>query len=479
MVGNTRSFGLTTQNMYLLRVNKKGDTLWTRTSSHFFGGSGNDLQLTKENDLFVSGATMDGFSLAQMMKFNSNGNLLWAKGITPNLGDFSHIKKVNDNEYALFGDNIDSALSYQLRLMLVDSSGSVLSTKTYGSLYSDEITDCIVLNSGFVVTGSVSCVPLPEQGFIFLMKMDSTGNILWSRKFLTPSCNVYAGNLVETNEGGYAVTGGYCSGAPDILLIKTDSLGNLLWSKTYGGSFGDFSYKLLHMPDDGFLIAGNSTSFNPAAKTQTYLIRTNSDGDTLWTKSFGDQQSVAQLKDIIQTYSGGYALLVQSDGWSSTGTGDYDFTLLVLDSLFNSNCYSYGTNTIVSDVVIYDSSFSMPTYNHVEQINNLNPIILSGGIVRTWCTDTSDLNVGINESYNITLFPNPVNEALTISYAFLGESTFELFDVLGVKRKMITLKESEKNQVINLSEFGNGYYLYQVRDRNNTILKKGKLLIIK
>lgn len=478
MVGSTRTFGIGNQNMYLIKTDKKGDTMWTKASSHIYGGAGMDVQLTKENNLLVSGVTRDGNAVAQLMKFDIQGNIIWAKGIVPNLGGFAAIKRVDDIKSVLFGDNIDSALSYQLRFMLIDSSGAVLATKSYGTTNSEQFTDCVVLNSGFVITGGISCTPWPQLSYIFLMKLDSLGNIIWSRRYdNSPICNIYPGNLILTNDGGYVLTGGYTS---DILLMRTDSLGNLLWSKKYDSGFGDFSSKLILMPDNGYLIAGYSNNSNTTNKTQICLIRTNSSGDTLWTKKIGDPQHINQLRDIIRTYSGNYALLSQSDAWSMNGNGDYDFSLILLDSLLHSNCYEYAASTIVSNVTLHDSSFIMPTYNHIEQVNAYHPVFVSGGNTSEWCTiPTEIISETKNGHDNFTLYPNPAKEELFISYNLFEECNFELYGILGSKKRCIAIEDKMNIKKIALSELETGLYFYRIVDKKNAVIKNGKIIIIK
>lgn len=58
------------------------------------------------------------------------------------------------------------------------------------------------------------------------------------------------------------------------------------WEKTFGGSGFDEGYCVQEASDGGYVIAGY-TDYYGAGGYDVYLIRTDSDGNTLWEKTFG------------------------------------------------------------------------------------------------------------------------------------------------------------------------------------------------
>jgi hypothetical protein len=114
-------------------------------------------------------------------------------------------------------------------------------------------------------------------------------DILWKKNFGLNSADDYGRSAIETDDGGIAIagyTGSYGAGGFDVWLIKTDADGNILWTKTYGGLGDDYAYSLKQTDDGGFLIGGATNSFGVGG-LDYYLIKTDSLGDTLWTKTFG------------------------------------------------------------------------------------------------------------------------------------------------------------------------------------------------
>src|SRR4029078_10269550 len=71
----------------------------------------------------------------------------------------------------------------------------------------------------------------------------------------------------------------------DVLLIKLNASGDTLWSKTYGGSKDDFGYSIINTQDNNLLMCGVSYSYTTEGYSDLYLIKVNTDGDTLWTKT--------------------------------------------------------------------------------------------------------------------------------------------------------------------------------------------------
>src|SRR5206468_2609251 len=81
-------------------------------------------------------------------------------------------------------------------------------------------------------------------------------------------------------------TSSFGNGSSDVLLIKTDSLGKAQFMKTYGGDNIDKAYSVQQLPDSGFYIAGYTNSYGTGGY-DGYLIRTDKNGDTLWTRTYG------------------------------------------------------------------------------------------------------------------------------------------------------------------------------------------------
>ena len=155
-----------------------------------------------------------------------------------------------------------------------------------------------------------------------LIKTDSNGNVEWTKTF-GGSCN--CGNSVQqTSDGGYVIGGG----GSDVCLIKTDSNGNEEWNKTFGGSDKDEGYSVQQTTDGGYVIAGYTSSYGDGYDADIWLIKTDSNGNEEWNKTFGGWYKDGGISGQ-QTTDQGYIIAGVTQLCS---TCQYDILLIKTDS---------------------------------------------------------------------------------------------------------------------------------------------------
>ncbi|MDQ3045996.1 MAG: hypothetical protein M3R27_00485 [Bacteroidota bacterium] len=133
----------------------------------------------------------------------------------------------------------------------------------------------------------------------------------------------------QTFDGGFVFCGtNYYSSFNDVVLAKTNSNGDNVWTKTYGGGNSDWGQVVRETSDHGFIIAGGSQSFGSGFEDDLYLIKTDSAGNLLWSEAYGDSHYESVLS-IEQTNDGGYIL---AGNISVGATGLKDIHVIKLDS---------------------------------------------------------------------------------------------------------------------------------------------------
>ncbi len=100
-------------------------------------------------------------------------------------------------------------------------------------------------------------------------------------------------------------------GAQDVWVIKTDAMGDTLWTKTFGKNGDDYGNSIHQTSDEGYILTGTTTSYG-AGNYDLWLIKTNTLGDTLWTKTFGGSGEDRGYS-VQQTSDGGFIITGSTD----------------------------------------------------------------------------------------------------------------------------------------------------------------------
>lgn len=91
----------------------------------------------------------------------------------------------------------------------------------------------------------------------------------------------------------------------DILLLKLNSTGDTLWTKTYGGEGTEYGRNIITTSDGNLLIAADKSNSVDSLLTHTQLIKLNTSGDTLWTASYPSLE-ILQITHLVETKNGEY-----------------------------------------------------------------------------------------------------------------------------------------------------------------------------
>lgn len=176
-------------------------------------------------------------------------------------------------------------------------------------------------DKGYIVAGATTSFGNGSLD-VYILKTDSMGVALWQKTF--GGINIdQAYSIKETTDSGFVIAGysnSFGQGGYDMYVIKTNRYGDTLWTKTYGGADWDFAYSIEQTADGGYIIAGGTYSYGNGNEDM-YLVKINSIGDTLWTKTFGGINE-DEAKSVIQTNDGNYIVTGYSKSHGDT-KGDF------------------------------------------------------------------------------------------------------------------------------------------------------------
>jgi len=204
-----------------------------------------------------------------------------------------------------------------LNIITVPTSAQITFERIYGS--SDfELPFSVKQTSdgGYLAAGMYN-----DDGW--LIRLNEFGDSLWTKQFGdTGSENIkYLESTFNNEFIMVGETNSFGAGSYDVWLVKIDLQGNIIWSKTIGGYNGDSGYCVKQTADSGFVIAAQTSSLGPYSSNNIWLIKTDSEGDTIWTKVFGDN-SEDRGYHVQQTFDGGYILTGLQRSTNPGATGD-------------------------------------------------------------------------------------------------------------------------------------------------------------
>ncbi len=262
---------------------------------------------------------------------------LWTKAYGGATDDWGYdIIQAADGNFVIsgatksYGTNPTSGNAWILK---IDGNGDTLWTKVYGGTGGEDVDAIQQTSDGGYILAGYTNTSGAGGGDFYVLKLDSLGDLQWSRTYGGAS-HEEARAVQQTSDGGYIIVGytrSFGVGVPNyenFYIVKTNSAGDTLWTRTYGGANGETAYGVVdQMGDGGYMVAGYTGSYG-AGSTDAWLLRLNASGDTLWTRTYGGPSGDGAYW-LTRTGDGGYVL----GGTSASFTpGINDLYLVKVDS---------------------------------------------------------------------------------------------------------------------------------------------------
>ena len=286
--------------------------------------------------------------------FPQNFQIDWQQCFGGSETDIAYdIVQVDGGYFVLGGTNSDDGdISFihgvsDVWCVKIDNSGNLIWEKTYGGSNGEGgfrgfkemgSLNFYIVGKTTSNDGDISNNPYPGISNLWVIKIDSSGTILWERVIGNNVGFMYEMNAAPTSDGGYlAGLYGTPQGAgsgnvecitqstskPDAILFKLDSNGNKEWEQCYGGSGHDGIVRLLEI-DDGYLVAayggsndGDLQGSGWHGEMDIWLIRTDLLGNIIWQKCYGGSRNDTPFR-IFQTANGGFTVF----GTTQSNDGD-------------------------------------------------------------------------------------------------------------------------------------------------------------
>ena len=276
-----------------------------------------------------------------IIKYNSEGKVEWADSFGGSDDDYILSVAPTSDRGILVGGRFGSSTiqvenetltsngDSDCLIIKYNSSGEVEWAKNIGGSGNDEILSVApTSDGGIIVTGNIkSDMQVGDQTLTagnYLIKYNSQGMVLLAKAILEYNNNITINSSVLTNDGGILI-GGYFTNSSSIqigdyqltnngidtaLIVKYNSEGEVDWAKSFGGSGNNKIDTVISTNDGGILVNGIFSEFKLNNKIVTrgrHLLKLNSMGELEYatTSSYGIYNCISELTngDVIV---GGY-----------------------------------------------------------------------------------------------------------------------------------------------------------------------------
>jgi hypothetical protein len=269
-IGSTTLINNGEYDVLVIKCDLNGTFLWAKSAGGTDYESGISAATDASENVYVAGRfisssitfgtttlTNNGDNDIFLVKYNPDGNVLWAKS-------------AGGNEY-------ETSMG-----VATDISQNVYMTGWF---------------NGDSITFESSTITNTGGSDIFLVKYDPTGSVLWAKDAGGSSSDVGYGLAVDIDKNVY-VTGHFTSTTldfdtvsvtntttsiyDDMFLVKYDSTGNALWAKAAGGTDNDWSFGVTLDASKNVYIAGMFRS--PTVTFGSAILTNNGQSDAFLVK---------------------------------------------------------------------------------------------------------------------------------------------------------------------------------------------------
>ncbi|MCH8929083.1 MAG: T9SS type A sorting domain-containing protein [Candidatus Marinimicrobia bacterium] len=440
--------------------------IWSKT----YGGTNTDVA---ESVIETNDGNFVFTNIGNLIKIDNQGNRLWSVGL---MGSGKSLVQTADGGYVITG-----GVSGNLMILKSSSAGEIIwQTVLNNSATEIGLDISINANEEFIVTGKSH----PYHSFtqsIVVASFGVNGELLWKKEHGSGIIDI-GEDIISLSDGNIVVTGGFVTNpddATDLLFLKLGAEGDAIWNKTYGGSGGDNGKKIIETKDGGLLAVGNISLFG-TKNQDLWIIKTDSNGDSLWTKTYGGPFNESAYS-VIQSEIGGY-IVVGDSGVGDHHTGGGDLWLLKIDEsgnlLWTETFGDGGSDGGRSIFNTKDGGFVVSGFK--SDSGNLDAWILRFAPEQAVSVIGFPLNIPIKFKLSQN-YPNPFNPLTTIRYALpaAAEVLLAIYNIRGEEvARLVNGEQPAGNYQVSwdASNVASGVYIYRLTTGEFTEIKKMVLL---
>jgi len=292
--GFSRSFDQDNENVWMLKTNNNGDSLWSTSYGN---------QLVPERGISIVRTHDDRFAILAekgsgtfnrffpwLIKTDTQGDTIWTKKYTQ-FGEILVIcmQQTTDGGFVILCNDPDN--TNDILLIKTDPKGDINWYSYFGHEYEDRgyyVTQ--TSDNGYVLCGKADITPVAGAGYeIYVVKTDSSGDSLWTKTFNLSNYDI-AKYIRETPDSSLVLTGVIGPMDDAGFAAKLNADGELSWIKNMSGGQHQAFECVGITKKNNYLLTGYFYPFNYTSNkySEIWIVKTDNKGNTLWTKTIGD-----------------------------------------------------------------------------------------------------------------------------------------------------------------------------------------------
>ena len=205
--------------------------------------------------------------------------------------------------------------------LLANQDGDILWETPYvehgGTCYDGDVLP----DGSFIVTGRGSEPPGPTAS-LFIQKIDQNGSVEWTRVYDYPTTKEEGYSITALPDGGYAVCGKVngtgSAGLGDAWILRTDANGDTLWTDIQGTHTINFAKGIEYDPVNDWIVVCMYGRTEELINRGPHLLYYSLDGEYLFGTTYPELYP-EQVRGFVPSIDGGYAFLSRYGGGQSRG----------------------------------------------------------------------------------------------------------------------------------------------------------------
>jgi hypothetical protein len=408
---------------------------------------GKGVGITDFGCLAVATSPLDASGNTQvlMAAYDEWGSLLWTDSIY--WGDCSEALSIQpwSGGLILTGSWTQSSSGMNAVAMAVDGQGAEEWTYLLELSGTERFTSAAQGTDGTIVCAGSTNSEGAGGTDLLMVALDPEGGYLWRKTYGTVGEEA-AYHISPCDDGGFFLVGqamDWGAGLGDFWVLRTDSNGDTLWTGTYGGSEFDYPWRGIQC-GDSYYVAGNTLSFG-AGSYDWLVLKLDSNGGVVWDAVFGGHGTDSNM--ALTTRDG---LPVVAGMTEVTGTGFLGTVVIFDDQGEPLDQWVYDPGMIRSIELLPEGGFLMSGTG----IGNAGDIA-----VRSVDADGGTPPLGIGDGTEpvtpLRLLPNPASGSVTVLLP-VDSGFLRIYDISG--RLAAETQADEGRVTLDISRLPEGVY---------------------